>query len=426
MTGESGAPGADQPSGRVPADRDGAERTDAERLRGLTSVLAELPVRSRSGVSAALARVRGGLALALQAGVAAGLAWFIAHDLIGRPAPFFAPIAAVITLASSVGQRLRRTTELVIGVAIGIGIGDALILLIGTGPWQIALIVTLAILVATAVGGGTPLVIQSASSAVLVATLTSTTGVPWTRFFDALVGGAVGLAVMTILLPLNPLTVVRRAADPALHALANGLHRVAAGLAERDTGEVQAALDELRAAEAKFAALSAAVAAAGENVAFAPARWRSRGALAQYVDGATQITYALRNVRVLTRRVLTALGDDEPIPPVLPKSIALLGDAVDLLREEWAKGAEPVAARERALQAAAESGRAYDEGVGFSGGVVVAQVRTTVTDLLRASGIDHAEAPRLVRRAVGWHGRPRTQRKNTARTRPGASGRGPS
>ena len=60
--------------------------------------------------------------------MAAGLAWFVAHDLIGRPTPFFAPIAAVITLASSVGQRVRRTAELVLGVAIGIGIGDAIIL----------------------------------------------------------------------------------------------------------------------------------------------------------------------------------------------------------------------------------------------------------------------------------------------------------
>ena len=80
-----------------------------------------------------------GFALALQAGLAAALAWFVAHDVIGRPAPFFAPIAAVITLASSVGQRAKRTIELVVGVAIGIGIGDAIILLIGTGPWQIGL-----------------------------------------------------------------------------------------------------------------------------------------------------------------------------------------------------------------------------------------------------------------------------------------------
>jgi uncharacterized membrane protein YccC len=323
----------------------------------------------------------------------------------------------VITLASSVGQRLQRTTELVLGVAIGIGIGDAIIILIGSGPWQIALVVLGAILVATAVGGGTPLVVQSASSAVLVATLTPQTGAPLSRFFDALVGGAVGLTVMTLLLPLNPLTVVRRATDPALTALATGLRDVAQGLADGDQDAVRAVLDRLRGAEATFAGFTAAVKAARENVAFAPARWRSRGALAAYVDGADHLTYALRNVRVLVRRVLTALGDGEPVPPVLPDSIKLLGDAVDLLRQEWAKGAEPVATRERALRAAAESGQAYQEGVGFSGGVVVAQVRTTVTDLLRATGVEFAEAPRLVRRAVGWQERPRKARR-AGRTRP--------
>jgi hypothetical protein len=119
----------------------------------------------------------------------------------------------------------------------------------------------------------------------------------------------------------------------------------------------------------------------------------------------------LRNVRVLTRRVITALGDDEPVPAVLPGAVGLLGDAVNLLRQEWDKGAEPLAARERALRAVAESWQAYDEGVGFSGGVVVAQMRTAVSDLLRATGVDHAEAPRMVRRAVGWRARPRGARR---------------
>jgi uncharacterized membrane protein YgaE (UPF0421/DUF939 family) len=398
--------------------------TDAESQRRVPAALTDLGPRSRTGVAGVIKRVRGGFALALQAGVAAALAWFLAHHVIGRPMPFFAPIAAVITLASSVGQRLRRTTELVIGVAIGIGVGDALILVIGSGPWQIGLIVVLAILVATGVGGGTPLVVQSASSAVLVATLTSATGLPWTRFFDALVGGAVGLLVMTILLPLNPLTVVRRAVDPALTALADGLHQVATGLGDGDRELVQDALAKLRAAENTFGGASAAVSAARENVAFAPARWRARGALGQYVDGADQITYALRNVRALTRRVDTALGDSEPIPPMLPAAIHLLGDAVELLKAEWAKGAEPIATRERALRAVTEAWRAYGEGVGFSGGVVVAQIRTTVADLLRATGVDHAEAPRMVRRAVGWQGRTRAGRSNAGRSRPGTAGRG--
>ena len=402
---------------------------DVESPRGLAAVLGDLRGRSCSGVGAGWSRVRAGFPLALQSGLGAGIAWFIAHDVIGRPSPFFAPIAAVITLASSVGQRARRTVELVVGVALGIGIGDGIILLIGTGPWQVGLVVVLAIAAAAAVGGGTPLVVQSASSAVLVATLTTpATGLPYTRFFDALVGGAVGLTVMTILLPLNPLTVIRRAADPALAALADGLHAISAGLQARDAGAVSGALDSLRTAEAAFTGFDQAAAAASENVAFAPARWSTRGALSQYVEGADHVTYALRNVRVLARRVMTAINDDEPVPECLPTSIALLGDAVGLLQQEWAKGADPEATRERALRAAAESGRAYDEGVGFSGGVVVAQVRTTVSDLLRATSIEYAEAPRLVRRAVGWQGqgRARAARKSPGRFRPGSSGRGPS
>jgi uncharacterized membrane protein YgaE (UPF0421/DUF939 family) len=379
--------------------------------RGLAAVLADLRGRSRTGARAGWSRVRGGFGLAMQAGVGAAIAWYIAHDLIGRPSPFFAPIAAVITLASSVGQRVRRTTELVVGVAIGIGIGDAIIHLIGSGPWQIGLVVVLAILIAAGVGGGTPLVVQSASSAVLVATHTSGASLPYTRFLDALVGGAVGLIVMTILLPLNPLTVVRRAADPALQKMTDDLREVAAGMKAGDADAVRAGLDHLRSAEASFAAFAQAASAARENIAFAPARWRSRGALSQYVEGAPHLTYALRNVRVLARRAITGLDDSETFPACLPASVGLLADAVDLLRQEWARGVEPEATRERALRAAAESGQAYEEGVGFSGGVVVAQVRTTVSDLLRATGIEYAEAPRLVRRAIGWHGRSRPSRR---------------
>ncbi|AEV88857.1 hypothetical protein ACWT_7848 [Actinoplanes sp. SE50] len=369
------------------------------------------------GMRAATARARAGLMLAVQAGLAAGLAWYVAHHLIGRPAPFFAPVAAVITLASSVGQRVRRTAELVAGVAVGIGVGDGIILLIGTGPVQIGLIVILAVLVATAAGGGSPLIVQSASSAVLVATLTVQTGHPWTRFFDALVGGGIGLTVMTVLLPLNPLSVVRRAADPALRAFTAGLHEAALGLAEGDPDVIEAALSRLRAAEATFANFRTAIDAARENVAFAPARWRNRGALAQYVDGAAQLTYALRNVRVMIRRAQTALNDRERVPEVLPASVRHLGDAVDLLRQEWARGVPPVAARERALRAAAESGRAYDTGVGYSGGVVVAQIRTAVADLLRATGVEYAEATLQVRAAVGWSGRAQGARNRTGRSR---------
>jgi uncharacterized membrane protein YgaE (UPF0421/DUF939 family) len=63
-----------------------------------------------------------------QAALAAGAAWFIAKDLLDHPTPFFAPIAAVVCLGTSYGQRLRRVVEVTFGVAIGVFIADLVVL----------------------------------------------------------------------------------------------------------------------------------------------------------------------------------------------------------------------------------------------------------------------------------------------------------
>lgn len=364
--------------------------------------LAELQRRSKATLRDRWHRLRGNVLLAVQTGVAAGLAWFVAHTVVGHPQPFFAPIAAVITLAVSVGQRLRRAAELVLGVAVGIAVGDAIILLIGTGAWQLGLVVTLALLVAVFVGGTAPLLTQSASSAVLVATLAPPiNGIYYDRFFDALIGGLVGLAVMALLLPLNPLTVVSRAAGPALDMLADGLARCAAALETHDRVAAQAALDRMRAGEADLTRFRDALEAARETATVAPLRWRARGPLSQYVDAADHIHRAVRNARVLARRCVSVLSEDaaEPVPEDMVAALHTLAEAARELRRELAEGVEPERTREVASAAVKEAAAGYATGVGFSGSVVVAQVRSIATDLLHATGMPTADASRMIRRA---------------------------
>src|SRR4051794_35410323 len=67
-----------------------------------------------------------------QCSIAAGVAWYIAFDLVGHTRPFFAPIAAVLSVGLSLGQRWRRAVEMVGGVTVGIGVGDLIISVIGT------------------------------------------------------------------------------------------------------------------------------------------------------------------------------------------------------------------------------------------------------------------------------------------------------
>jgi uncharacterized membrane protein YgaE (UPF0421/DUF939 family) len=374
------------------------------RAGGGSGPLAELGQMSRASLTDRWRRVRANLVLALQAGVAAGLAWTIAHQVIGHRAPFFAPIAAVITLAVSVGQRLRRAFELVIGVALGIAVGDVIIYFIGTGGVQIAVVVSLAIMTALFVGGAAPLVSQAASSAVLVATLSPPTGgIYYGRFVDALTGGLVAVGVMALLLPLNPLVVTGRAADPLLRAMAEELHSVAAALATGDRAAVDAALIRLRAAESDLVRLREALAAAQETAALAPVRWRSRGALTQYVEAADHVARALRNSRVLLRRSAAVISDREPVPPALPRSVEQMAEALVSLRRDLGSGGRLREVRESVVAAAAGAGLAYRQGVGFSGGVVVAQLRSIAIDLLRAAGVEREAALRTIRAAAAGH-----------------------
>jgi NAD(P)-dependent dehydrogenase (short-subunit alcohol dehydrogenase family) len=69
-----------------------------------------------------------------QTALAASLAWLVASHVADHQSRFFAPIAAVICLGVTLGQRVRRGLEMVAGVGIGVG----------TGPWQIELLVVLA------------------------------------------------------------------------------------------------------------------------------------------------------------------------------------------------------------------------------------------------------------------------------------------
>lgn len=109
---------------------------------------------------------------------------------------------------------MRRASQLIVGVALGLAVGDLLIAVLGTGPRQTGVIVSLAIMVAVAVRGSGALMIQAGGTAVLIATLTPIApDLELPRTVNALLRGAVGLVILLVLAPLNPLRTVHRRPD---------------------------------------------------------------------------------------------------------------------------------------------------------------------------------------------------------------------
>ena len=323
-----------------------------------------------------------------QCAVGSAVAWMIATQLLGHAHPFFAPIAVLISVGIGLGQRLRRVAELVVGVSLGVGVGDLLVTRIGTGPWQIALVVALAMVTAVLLDSGALFVAQAASSAVLVVAVVpgdDTGGLD--RMLDALTGGVVGLAAVA-LMPANPLRLAAKHASGVLDALSTALEQAADAIERRDTDLAAEALEEARGTQAAVEDFEQALRTSREIILISPMHWHRRAILQRYEIAAEPVDHALRNARVLARRTLAALGEEPPPPASLAESLREVSEAALLLQLELGAGREPTLARQALLAVAT---RQRPERVGFSAGVIVAQLRSIVIDLLRATGAGHEE-----------------------------------
>lgn len=331
-----------------------------------------------------------------QCAVASMIAWIVAKDLLGHPRPFFAPIAVVICIGIGLGQRLRRLGELVVGVSVGVGVGDLLISQIGSGPWQIAVVVALAMSAAVFLDSGPVIALQAGSSAVLVATLLPPTGAGGVnRMIDTLVGGALGI-IAVALLPANPAAIAHQHASVVLNALATALEGTAEAVDALDPDRAAEVLEEARGTQTAIENFRAALKTGQEIATISPLRRRQRRELARYETASVPVDHALRNTRVLARRTIAALSRAEATPPALSRSLRALAAATSLLRDELAAGHEPSEARTAILDVADHLGDDLgDESAdrsGFSSDVMTAQLRSIIVDLLRATGADRETA----------------------------------
>lgn len=325
-----------------------------------------------------------------QAAVAATVAWVVASEVLGHERPFFAPIAAVVGLGTSYGQRLRRVAEVTVGVAVGVFVADLLVILLGPGWWQLGLVVTLAMTVAFLLDAGALLVTQAAVQSIIVVTLLPQPDQALLRWTDALVGGAVALLAAAVV-PGAPLRRPRLSAAVVVRKIA-ALLRAAADSAT--DGDVDRAIDMLAGARATEPLIRELQAAASEGmsvVTYSPFGRRHRGEVRRVAELIEPVDRAMRNTRVLVRRVAVANYRHETLPT---EHIALcreLAGATDQIAEHLERNEMAVGARERLLALGRRTAEVPPTG-DLSAQVMLAQIRSIVVDLLQVTGLDVLEA----------------------------------
>ena len=302
-----------------------------------------------SGV-AAVQRLRDIWFTLAQTSVASGLAWYLAHDVLAHPQPFFAPIASAVCLSISNVLRGQRAVQMMIGVTLGIGTGT-LVWGVGTGAVQIGIVALIALALAVVIGRGfigqgMMFANQTVVSSILVLALPRS-GIGYERIYDALIGGCLALVFAVLLFPADPLRVLRRARIGVLDTLHGVLSRTADFAAGRRQPAPDWPLSAVDRVHEQVGELIQARATARQVVRLSPRRWRLRDTVQGADHQAVHVALFAVSVLQLARVVAPALDGCNWLPQPIHAVLAELVAAVALADTDPDAATEHAAAARR-------------------------------------------------------------------------------
>jgi hypothetical protein len=245
----------------------------------------------------------------LQSTAAATAAWVIARHLVQHHEPFFAPIAAIVSLNASFGERGLNALRLLTGVVLGIGVGELTLAVLGGGYGSLALAIFVALALARALGGARVMLAQAAVGAILTIAVANGEVGPQ-RLTDALIGAGVALIFSQLLFSPQPLRLLRRVETDALDAMAGGLELTARAL-EGDDAVIDRAIGSQRELRDRLSEL-ARMRRATTRVARHSVAWRGQiQPLVRENEDASQLDLLGGSCLLLTRASLAARDDEQ-------------------------------------------------------------------------------------------------------------------
>jgi uncharacterized membrane protein YgaE (UPF0421/DUF939 family) len=336
-----------------------------------------------------LRRVQASSIAILQIVVATTSAFAFAHYVLGHSAPLLAATVCVSSLGLVRDARPRRVLETVVGMLVGILVAELLLLVAGSGWWQLALALGLTLVVARFLSAQASFAIAAGIQALIVMVIT--VNAPFSRLVDGLVGGVAALLV-TALIPRtlhnsesrDGITVFR-ALDGAITTLTQALHRGDRLRAERG-------LQKARALQAPTEAWAVSLDSSRAIARISPFLRRQRSELQRHERIRQSVDLATRNLRVIARRVVYLCDDGRP-RPVAADVLSELARAADVIGRSLDDiSLEPVAREAlRAVAARLDPATMLPE-AGLGDQNLIAAIRPFAVDLLTATGMPPDEA----------------------------------
>lgn len=345
--------------------------------------------RARRDLRAGAARVRESALPIVQIVVAATGAYAFALFVLGHAAPLLAATVTISSLGLVRDARPRRVLETVVGMIVGILVAEAILVLAGTGWWQLALTLAASLAVARFLSPQPGFAIAAAIQSAIVMVIPAS--VPFLRLIDGVVGGVAALLV-TALIPRSPLRAVTRDGHALFRAFDASTATLVQALRRGDRARADRGLQKARALQPLVERWHGALDSGAAIARISPFLRRQRFELHRQDRVRTHMDLAVRNLRVIARRVVYVCDDglSRPVAADLLTELAagarLIADSLDDI------SFEPVAREAvRAVASRLDPG-ALAAGHPSSDQNLLGALRPLAVDLMTAAGMSAEEA----------------------------------
>ncbi|PSR29083.1 MAG: FUSC family protein [Sulfobacillus benefaciens] len=248
----------------------------------------------------------------LKTGIAAGASWSVAHWLFQTPRPYFAPLAAILSLQVSVADSVSKGIQRVAGVGAGIVVAIVAGHFFRLSAWSVGIVVYVAVFVSSRLKMGPQGIPQAAITALLVLTVGRLApGYAWLRVVDTMVGVAVAVVVNALIWPPD----ATPSAETAMIALAQAISEVLLALC-RDLldglspSEANNHLRRARQVEQSLDAVHDAIKRAEKSLKWNFLLVKRRKRLTTLRQAGTVLEHALSQVRGIARTLFVSVGRD--------------------------------------------------------------------------------------------------------------------
>lgn len=319
--------------------------------------------------------------------VAVIASYAIAHYALGHAAPVVAVTVTISSLGFSRDARPIRVLETAIGVTLGITLSELIVLWVGQGIWQLALGLGLTLLVARLVSPSPGFAIVAGVQAALVAVLPAVSGGPFVRTIDGVVGGAVAL-LCTALVPRDPRRAALRDGRAVLDVFSSLVTELVSALRSGHRTAVDSVLERARGTQGLVDQWRLSLDSAAAIVRISPLMRRHRAEIGEQQVMQRNVDLAMRNLRVVTRR-LAVLARDGSARPEIAELLADVEASVRLLKQSLDDPTIRPAVRQSLIVIAV---RLDPTGLPVGHASVVYALRPMLMDLLCAAGLSTEES----------------------------------